>query len=304
MTDSTPQFGRVPYAPIDARAVATMKPADAKVYVVLCAHVGSDWTANPGQRRIARLAGLTHGAVGKALARLAGIGLIEVARGCGRRSDNYRICALWGQGAIQGLRPAAANGCALPERTVAPYSGPASALSAQGATIEQKKKQQQNRGAGAPRPAAAVENGDKANPAVLAELDRLGIGSPTREELACITGITVSAIGEALQRGKADRDGAPAGVRIKAIREYISDAIDLINRRKRRIVEVAEKAGRDRAARITENQRNADEREEVDRLIAQATDNDLAAAKATVMCNQEEWLKSRWNEHNPRNGAP
>lgn len=70
--------GRVPYEPIDAGAVARMKPADARVYLVLAAHANADLEAHPGVERIARLAGLTERAVYSALRRLRTGGLLVV----------------------------------------------------------------------------------------------------------------------------------------------------------------------------------------------------------------------------------
>jgi len=78
-------FGIIPYKPVKAGAVARMKPADAKVYIVICAHASAKtWEARPGVGRMADLAGITKRAVYGAIIRLESLGLIVVERGGGR----------------------------------------------------------------------------------------------------------------------------------------------------------------------------------------------------------------------------
>jgi len=92
MTDGdAPQFGRVPYQPIDAGAVASMKPADARVYLVLCAHGDQYWRACLGIRRIAQLAGVHIGTVSAAVCRLKTAGMIETNDPGNGSAYQYRI---------------------------------------------------------------------------------------------------------------------------------------------------------------------------------------------------------------------
>ena len=87
------QFGRVPFAHIDAGAAASMKPADLRVYVVLCAHADHEWSACIGMRRIARLAGIHIGTASAAVGRLKVAGLIQTNNPGNGAAYRYRIVA-------------------------------------------------------------------------------------------------------------------------------------------------------------------------------------------------------------------
>jgi len=86
-------YGIVPYGPVNSGAVARMKPADAKVYLVLCAHVRSKaWEANPSIARIAELTGMSSRSVFRAVNRLEETGLLIVTSGGGRgHTSTYRL---------------------------------------------------------------------------------------------------------------------------------------------------------------------------------------------------------------------
>ncbi|OPZ23707.1 MAG: hypothetical protein BWZ02_03121 [Lentisphaerae bacterium ADurb.BinA184] len=85
--------GVAPLGPVEKGIVARMKEADAKTYLVLCAHADRHtWEAYPGVARMADLAGLTERAVEVALSRLRGLGAITTARGGGRqRKSVHRL---------------------------------------------------------------------------------------------------------------------------------------------------------------------------------------------------------------------
>ncbi len=86
-------YGVVPYDPVESGAVAGMTPADAKVYLVLCAHVRSKtWDANPSIARLAELAGMSSRSVYRAVSRLEKTGLLIVTSGGGRgHTSTYRL---------------------------------------------------------------------------------------------------------------------------------------------------------------------------------------------------------------------
>ena len=88
------QFGKIPYALIDAGIVRRMTPADVAVYLVICAHnLRSDWRVWPSFDRIASLTPYTRRSVVRSVARLRALGVIEVESGGGRGNPNrYRIC--------------------------------------------------------------------------------------------------------------------------------------------------------------------------------------------------------------------
>jgi len=85
--------GVAPLGPVEKGIVSRMKEADAKTYLVLCAHADRHtWEAYPGVARMADLAGLTERAVEVALSRLRGLGAITTARGGGRqRKSVHRL---------------------------------------------------------------------------------------------------------------------------------------------------------------------------------------------------------------------
>ncbi len=84
-------FGIIPYKPVKAGAVARMKPADAKVYIVICAHASAKtWEARPGVGRMAELAGVTKRAVYGAIIRLEALRLIVVERSGGGRGHTSK----------------------------------------------------------------------------------------------------------------------------------------------------------------------------------------------------------------------
>jgi DNA-binding transcriptional ArsR family regulator len=87
--------GVVPFDPIDKGLAARMKPADAKVYLVLCAHADANTlTAYPGVARLAELTGYTERAVQVALDRLRGLGAIVTEQGGGRNHmSKHRLLA-------------------------------------------------------------------------------------------------------------------------------------------------------------------------------------------------------------------
>ncbi len=87
------QFGKIPYPVIDSGVIASLKGSEAKVYLVILAHMqSSDWTSRLSQERISRLTGLRRPTVVKAVAGLSRAGLLRITRGCGRGITNvYRI---------------------------------------------------------------------------------------------------------------------------------------------------------------------------------------------------------------------
>ena len=60
---STPPFGRIPYNILTSGLLAQMKPADAKVYVAICAHGDQNYKARPSLNRIAEVAGIARRSV-------------------------------------------------------------------------------------------------------------------------------------------------------------------------------------------------------------------------------------------------
>ncbi|MCE9591133.1 MAG: helix-turn-helix domain-containing protein [Planctomycetes bacterium] len=133
-----PQFGRVPYWIVESEVIAAMKPADARVYLALCAHAGNDWTARPGVRRLAAKTGLMIGTVSEALHRLTQLGVVSIAWSGNGCPASYRIVSVQpapnGQGKPTVLRP--------PNGPQANRSAPASP------TVQ---RPQENRSAGAER---------------------------------------------------------------------------------------------------------------------------------------------------------
>ena len=88
-------FGRVPYWILDTGLVAAMSDVDAKVYLVVAAHVnGRSWDASPGQERIAQLVGKTERTVRRSLRRLETRGLIQTKRGSGPQHPNTYTLAM------------------------------------------------------------------------------------------------------------------------------------------------------------------------------------------------------------------
>jgi hypothetical protein len=299
------QFGRVPYPPIEAGIVTQMKPADAKVYIVLCMHANKNWIACPGQRRIAKLTGLTHGTVQVAAERLAALGAIEVEAGRGSRPTTYRICALASQGAIDGLRPTADSDRALQRRDFAPYGGANCALYPQGQTEEQKKKQSSNTSAAAYSSSTNISRvrakpGKYANVGItldsnfpsdpiLSELDRLGItAAKTRTAIASTPNITVGAIGEALRTGEAARDGCPVGVRVNALRDHLPAAIEAIRQREERISQAAQAKHEQEERHHLERQQIEQQRQEVRSAIDAMADDELQELKQQVVARYED----------------
>lgn len=85
------QFGKIPFRPVDAGAVAAMSPAGAKVYLVLTAH-SRNWEASLSLKRMADLAGISVRSVIRAVQHLERIGTIKRTKGNGRgRISSYRI---------------------------------------------------------------------------------------------------------------------------------------------------------------------------------------------------------------------
>lgn len=85
-------YGIIPWKPVEAGIVGRLTLADARVYLVVCAHVrDKEWLCFPGVKKIAKEAGLTTRAVHMATARLVALGLFTVERGGGRDQDGeYR----------------------------------------------------------------------------------------------------------------------------------------------------------------------------------------------------------------------
>lgn len=86
-------FGRVPYEPIDAGIVVQMSNCQAKVYLVIAAHVnGETYSARPSLATIARQTGTCERTVRRAIRCLVDKGIIAV-EGCGgrRKSNVYTL---------------------------------------------------------------------------------------------------------------------------------------------------------------------------------------------------------------------
>ncbi len=95
MAETTPAYGRVPAEIIDAGVLSRIKgrPIALLVYVVLCRHVGRDWTAWPSAETIADRHNLDVRSVRRGFADLRRAGLIEVVnQGGGRgRATVHRL---------------------------------------------------------------------------------------------------------------------------------------------------------------------------------------------------------------------
>lgn len=90
----SPQFGRVPYGPVDAGIIGAMTGGDTKVYLALCAHNDSDFTAAPGVRRLAALTHQQIGSVSRCLHRLESIGAITIKWAGNGHAAQYRIATV------------------------------------------------------------------------------------------------------------------------------------------------------------------------------------------------------------------
>jgi hypothetical protein len=85
------QFGRVPYAIVASGAIGRLRPAAAKVYLVICSHSDQDWTAKVGVRRLAELSGYLVGTVSAAIGELRDAGLITVSAAANGQAYTYRL---------------------------------------------------------------------------------------------------------------------------------------------------------------------------------------------------------------------
>lgn len=88
------QSGNIPYSAIDGGLVVQMKPADARVYLVLAAHADRQFRCRVGMRRVAEKSGLLAGSVSRSMKRLESIGAIAIERQGKGKSYGYRLCTV------------------------------------------------------------------------------------------------------------------------------------------------------------------------------------------------------------------
>lgn len=237
----TPNYGRVPYAIVDAGGLAKMKPADVAVYLVLCAHADQEWQAYPGLNRIAHLTGLSRAAVCVATRRLAQLGVIRITRGGGRgRASCYALvtdpvnsqppltvsCDKNSQHPNT-VSPETVNDGAPKLSTPARETVNAGALNCQRPltpTDKNIKEQQQNTGdAAAPGCAGGTEDAGPGDP-IGDALVLCGIGEPTRSGLADkLRGVRDATIKIARAAREANDRGKGVGALVRDL-EALADA--------------------------------------------------------------------------------
>ena len=86
-------YGRVPREPVVSGLIAGLRRADLAVYLCLCSHVGSDWTAWPSVDRLAVQAGVHRRTAQRSLRRLQALKLVRLGRpgGGARRPAVYIV---------------------------------------------------------------------------------------------------------------------------------------------------------------------------------------------------------------------
>lgn len=179
----TVQFGRIPYAPMDAGGLARLSKAEALCLLVIAAHMGEDWTARPGTERIAAKTGLHLRTVQRAVGKLEAKGILDVLPGGGRgRANTYKWRTNPGPPAAvsKGETPAgAANypgepsripaaehtnpGCPIPETPAKNSANPGGAAGGTDGTEERREREQGD----------APESARKAGPALPQDMKTL-----------------------------------------------------------------------------------------------------------------------------------
>ena len=94
MSKRARQFGKLPYELLAAGVISKLKPASAKVLLILAAHTGGrTWACRVGLDRLESTSGLTRQGVLNGIRHLEGLGVVAVERGGGRaRCSLYQFC--------------------------------------------------------------------------------------------------------------------------------------------------------------------------------------------------------------------
>ncbi len=187
------QFGRVPYGMIDAGLIADLKPAAAKVYLVLLAHADQEWRARVGMRRMAKLAGVMVGSVSRSVAQLRSAGLIDTNRVSNGQAMTYWITTASGRDRSPvGERlsvHSTVNGhntdrSPTSDPTVHPRDQNRSPGRERNRGTEIEQQQSSNAAAGNDDPPCPIRRA----------LIAAGVGDPARSELAELPGITAKLV--------------------------------------------------------------------------------------------------------------
>jgi len=216
------QFGRVPYAMIDAGGLRKMRGGDAAVYVAIAAHVKPDWTAAVGQRRIAKVTGFYAGRVSESIRRLADAGLIEVVKASGTRPATIRLCVT----AEPSAKPIASAPAEPSAKPIASAPAGPSATDAQRSGFEGAALGFSSPSArAAPEQNRRTEKEQKQQPAaaIVRELTKAGIGEPKRSQLASLPGITVAIVRAAAEH--ANRHGKGPGIVVLEVEQRAAKAL-------------------------------------------------------------------------------
>ena len=309
-----------------AGAWARLNRSEARAYGVIIAHANAfTGEARPAVSTVAREAGLSQRTAKRALASLADKGLVAVSRGGGRGLANtYRVVAepaeaglatpgkggqssdtVSGKKGVEALTPFSEKGChPAPERVSSGAQKGVKALTPQ--HIEHIEHQQQltsDNGPGRPTArggcaAAAAGVAQAAEPGperaeVLAALTRAGVGSPTREQLAELPGVTPGLVREVAGRTTA-RGGGPGAV-VQDVRAAVEArtvaAADEEAARARQAAERAEREAEREPAR-----RQAAERET---LLAELSPEELADYAGRVRAEASPFRRQAWAGADP-----
>ena len=240
------QFGRLPYAMIDAGLYAGMKRAEALTLIAIAGHVKKkDWTAWPSIPRIARLAGLSTRSVERAIVSLEAKGLMTYERGGGREHPNiYQLTTNPDDsvGVSDDQTPASPSPRPRQTGTETPASQSLNPGTATPGEQKENIKQQQNRDA-----AAESSPTQDTDSAVVKLLTSEGIGEPKRSEIASMPGMTVAAV-RACWKKEGIGSSARQGMRVRAIENHAHDVMKAMARREQDRREAQEREADERAA--------------------------------------------------------
>jgi len=202
------QFGRIPYAVIDAGVLAKLKPAATKVYLVIAAHADSNWRARVGMRRIARLAGIKLGSASRSVGQLVEAGLLKASKKGNGSPMHYLLI----------VPDRSSDGERLDCKSVHPTAnGQKQRLSPRGAATVQSVAQnrslvgEQNRGTKYEQQACAAA-GD-----VRLALQAAGVRGKALEELAGLDGLTPVDVQAVYKRAVAKGASSPSGMLVSML---------------------------------------------------------------------------------------